>query len=227
MKKKLFLVLLIAIVFTLSACTKKDALNFKNDYEAMNNQTNKNGKVHRSVTIPKHNPIVISSASEIVKMIEEEKSFYVYFGSTICPWCRSVIEKAIEVANNNGIDKIYYVDIWDSEGNEILRDKYTLDEDNNPVKSEDGAPEYQKLLTYFDNVIEDYTYTIDDKKLSFGEKRIYAPNFIYVAKGKATRMTTGISELQKDAREELTEEMLRDEEKAFDDFFINICDESC
>jgi len=227
MKKKLFLVLLIAIVFTLSACTKKDALNFKNDYEAMNNQTNKNGKVHRSVTIPKHNPIVISSASEIVKMIEEEKSFYVYFGSTLCPWCRSVIEKAIEVANNNGIDKIYYVDIWDSEGNEILRDKYTLDEDNNPVKSEDGVPEYQKLLTYFDNVLEDYTYTIDDKKLSFGEKRIYAPNFIYVAKGKATRMTTGISELQKDAREELTEEMLRDEEKAFDDFFINICDESC
>ena len=227
MKKKLFLVLLIAIVFTLSACTKKDALNFKNDYEAMNNQTNKNGKVHRSITIPKHNPIVISSASEIVKMIEEEKSFYVYFGSTICPWCRSVIEKAIEVANNNGIDKIYYVDIWDSEGNEILRDKYTLDEDNNPVKSEDGTPEYQKLLTYFDNVLEDYTYTIDDKKLSFGEKRIYAPNFIYVAKGKATRMTTGISELQKDSREELTEEMLRDEEKAFDDFFINICDESC
>ena len=160
-------------------------------------------------------------------MIENEESFYVYFGSTLCPWCRSVIEKALEVANNNGIDKLYYVDIWDDEGKEILRDKYTLDDNKNPIKSEEGTEEYQKLLTYFDEVLADYTYTLDDKKLSFGEKRIYAPNFIYVAKGKATRMTTGISELQKDSREELTEEMLRDEERQFDDFFINICDETC
>ena len=227
MKKKLFLVLLVVAIFTLTACTKKDAIEFKNDYEALNGGTNANGKEHRTVTIPKHNPIVISDAKEIVKMIEDEKSFYVYFGSTLCPWCRSVIEKALEVANDNGIDKIYYVDIWDSEGKEILRDKYTLDDNNNPIKSEDGTEEYQKLLTYFDEVLADYTYTLDDKKLSFGEKRIYAPNFIYVAKGKATRMTTGISELQKDSREALTEEMLADEERQFDDFFINICDETC
>ena len=40
-------------------------------------------------------------------------------------------------------------------------------------------------------------------------------------------MTTGISDSQKDAREELTEEILKDEEQKFDDFFINVCDESC
>ena len=145
----------------------------------------------------------------------------------MCPWCRSVIEKAIEIANQNGIEKIYYVDIWDEEGNEILRDKYILDENNKPVKDIEGTEEYYKLLTVFNDLLRDYTYELDGQTLSYGEKRIYAPNFIYVAKGKAVRLVTGKSALQKGSRDELTEEMLKDEEKQFDDFFINICDESC
>ena len=213
------------MTITLTACAKKDAVTFKNEYEALNGKTNANGKVHRSVTIPKNNPIVISDAKEIVEMIEKEETFYVYFGSTLCPWCRSVIEKALEVANDNGIKKIYYVDIWDSEGNEILRDKYTLDENGNPVKSVDGTEEYTKLLTYFDSVLADYTYKLNDETKSFGEKRIFAPTFIYVAKGKAIRMTTGISSNQTDARAELTDEILADEEKFFDELFLNSCSE--
>lgn len=225
MKKKILVLLL--IVFALTACAKKDSMLFKEDYESLNGTVNQNGKEHRTITIPKDNPIVISNAQEIVKMIENEETFYVYFGSKLCPWCRSVIEKAIEIANMNGIKKIYYVDIWDDEGNEILRDKYTLDDDGNPVKSLNGAPEYEKLLTYFGDALRDYTYTKGDEVLSYGEKRIYAPNFIYVAKGKLVRLTTGKSDLQTDSREELTEEMLKDEEKAFDDFFLNVCDDNC
>ena len=227
MKKRLLLLVLLLSIFTLSACSKKDNILFKNDYESLNGTTNANGKEHRDVTIPKDNPIVISDAKEIVQMIENEETFYVYFGSKLCPWCRSVIEKALEIANLNGVKKIYYVDIWDNEGNEILRDKYTLDDDGNPVKSQDGTDEYSKMLTYFDNVLEDYTYTKDEETLSYGEKRIYAPTFIYVAKGKAIRMTTGISSQQSGARDTLTEEILKDEEKQFDDFFISVCDESC
>ena len=227
MKNKLLLLLLVISIFTLTACTKKDSIIFKEQYESLNGTTNSNGKAHREVTISKKNPIIISDAKEIVKMIEEEESFYVYFGSTLCPWCRSVIEKALEIANNNGIEKVYYVDIWDSEGKEILRDKYELDENNKPLKTIDGTEEYQKLLTYLDSVLEDYTYTLNDQKLSYGEKRIYAPTFFYIAKGKPIRMTTGISSLQTGSRDELTKEILADEEKQFDEFFINICDESC
>ena len=35
-------------------------------------------------------------------------------------------EKSIEVAKEKNIEKIYYIDIWDDDGNEILRDKYIL-----------------------------------------------------------------------------------------------------
>ena len=227
MKNKLLILLSIFFLLSLTACTNKDAISFKKDYESLNGTTNANGKEHRTVSIPKNNPIIISDAKEIVEKIENEETFYVYFGSELCPWCRSVIEKALEIANNNGIKEVYYVDIWDNDGNEILRDKYTLDNNGNPVKEIEGTEEYYKLLTYLGNVLEDYTYTQDDNKLSFGEKRIYAPNFIYIAKGKAIRITTGISDKQTDSREELSKEILDDEMKLFDDFFLNICDDSC
>ena len=225
--RKYLIYLLLIISLVLTGCTSKDAVTFKKDYESLNGKENANGKIHREVSIPKNNPIIISSAKEIVSMIENKETFYVYFGDSLCPWCRSVVEKAIEIANTNGIKKVYYVDIWDEEGNETLRDKYTLDENNNPVQELEGTEEYYKLLEYFNDYLRDYTYTIDDETKSFGEKRIYAPNFFYVTKGNVSRMTSGKSELQTESRGELTKEILEDEEKQFDDFFINICDDAC
>ena len=229
-KKSILLLILIISLFTLTACANKDALDFKKSHEALNGVVNKNGKAHRSLTIPKDNPFVKSSAKEIIEKIENEENFYVYFGSALCPWCRSTIEKAVEVANENGIDKIYYVDIWDSEGNEILRDKYTLDDNSKAVKIVDGTDEYFKLLTYLETILPDYTYAANKNggsKLDVNEKRIYIPLFVYIAKGKPIRVTSGLSDLQTGSRDELTSEILADEEKMFDDFFINVCDESC
>ena len=68
----------------------------------------------------------------------------------------NIIEKAIEGANNNGIDKIYYVAIWDDEGNEILRDKYERkDGQSNKVKDGNGYYTYEELQA-FTNSIEVY-----------------------------------------------------------------------
>ena len=228
MKKNLLLIITILVIMvSFTGCKKNDALLFKEDYESVNNKENKNGKVHRSVTIDENNPFVISSAKEVLEKINNKDSFYVYFGSKICPWCRSVIETAIKVANNNNVTKIYYVDIWNDEGEEILRDKYEVDDKGNIIKTIEGKEEYYELLKLLDNVLEDYTYTKNDKKESFGEKRIYAPNFVYISNGKAIKLTTGISSLQKDSRETLTEEMLKEEEKEFNDIFVNVCDSSC
>ena len=227
MKKKILLLLL---VFLLTACTNKDAILFKKDYESLNGLKNSNGKEYRVVNIEKNNAFIISDAKEIIDKIENGESFYVYFGSKLCPWCRSVIEKAIQVSNNNGIDEIYYVDVWDDEGKEILRDKYTLDDDNNTVLVNDGTAEYFKLLEYLDDVLPEYEYAANKNggaKLDIKEKRIYLPLFIYIAKGKPVRVTSGLSDLQIGSRDELTEDILSDEEKMFDDFFISVCDESC
>lgn len=236
MKKRILtIIMLLTLVIGSVACTKKekeeknitptpvsktDAIKFKEDYESLNGKTNKNGKEHRTVSINENNPFVYTTAEEIVKKVKNNETFYVYFGDTLCPWCRSVIEMAIKVANQNKIDKIYYVSIWDKDGNEILRDKYKLDDENNLVEIVKGTDSYYELLNLFGDVLDDYNLTDSDgNSISTKEKRIYAPNFIYVEKGKAVIKVEGISDKQKDSREELTEELLTDEEKLFKSIF--------
>lgn len=231
MRNKLLIIICLTIsVLSFTACTKEEeqkeakktpAILFKEDYEALNGKTNKSGKEHRTVNIDEKNPFMEVSASKILEMINNKKTFYVYFGSSLCPWCRSAIEKATEISKKMKINRIYYVDIWDEEGNEILRDKYEL-KDNKATKTQDGTEEYYKLLEAFKSVLSDYKLTNDKgKSVSTKEKRIYAPNYIYVKNGKAVKLVEGTSDKQKDSREELTEEMLQDEEKIFTEFFDN------
>ena len=127
MKKKILTILLVGVLaITLTGCfdkteesDKKDekgetkiGLAFKKDYEEVNGQKNNNGKVHRSITIDEDNVFVETTPEKVSEMIDNGETFYVYFGSRLCPWCRSVIEKAVEVSIENGIEKIYYIDIW-------------------------------------------------------------------------------------------------------------------
>ena len=224
--KKHFILLMIISLFIISGCSHN--IGFKEDYESINGTENSSGKVHRSIVIPEDNPFEEVNASDIIQKIENKETFYIYFGSRLCPWCRSVIESACKIAELRGINKIYYIDIWDDEGNEILRDKYTLDADNKPVLEKDGTGDYQKLLDYFSEYLRDYTITDNDgNSISVGEKRIYAPNFMYVDKGELKKLVTGKSDNLTDSRGELTEEIKKDQEKIFDDFFTEVCDEQC
>lgn len=221
MKKVILTLLLFVSIFSIVGCATKESKAFKEDYEKLNGQKNSSGKEHRNLNISEENPFIEVSAEEIVKKIDNKETFYVYFGSTLCPWCRSVIEKAIEVAKKNNIKTIYYVDIWDDKGNEILRDKYEI-KDNKAVKVKDGTESYTKLLQTFDSLLRDYNLTDENgNDVSTGEKRIYAPNYFYIKNGEAVRLTTGKSDKQTDARQELTEELLKDEENNFNEFFKN------
>ena len=228
MQKKILLVAIFIGLFLLTACGKNNGLEFKNNYESVNGKENAHGKISRPVTIPGDNPFVTTTDEDIVDRINNKETFYVYFGSKLCPWCRSTIEKACEIAQSRGISKIYYVDIWDDEGNEIVRDKYTLDDNNKLVLAKSGTDSYKKLLTVFNELLSDYTLTDSNgKTVNVGEKRIYAPNYIYIEKGIPKKLITGISDKQTDSRGELTEDILADEEKAFNDFFTEVCDDAC
>ncbi len=226
MKKISLLLIIFLTVIGLTGCGKEpvvektDGVKFKEEYEKLNDVENSNGLKHRVVNISEDNPFIYSSGDEIVKKIENGDTFYVYFGSSYCPWCRSVIEKFIEVSNEQNIKEVYYVNIWANDHEEILRDTYKLNDKGKPEKTFDGDESYAKLLEYMDNVLGDYTLTDSKgKSISVGEKRIFAPNFIYVENGKSIKLVEGTSDKQKDSREELTEEMLADEEKIFNDFF--------
>lgn len=214
---KKILICILALLLICGCSNETESKKFKKDYESLNGKSSSYGE-YRTLNIDE-NSFVFSSSDEIIKMIENNESFYVYFGDKACPWCRSVIEKAITISKKYSVSKIYYINIWDDNHNEILRDKYEL-KDGVPVKVSDGDKNYQKLLEYFNDYLKDYTLTDEENNIiNVGEKRIFAPTFIYVENGKAIRETTGISEKLTSPFDELTEEILKDEEKLFNDFF--------
>ena len=195
------------------------ALSFKESYEALNGTENSSGKIHRTVSVPDDHPFEKTDPKDVVKAIEDGETFWVYFGDSKCPWCRAVLETAIESAAAHGVTSIKYIEIWDAEGNEILRDKYELN-DGKPVKTGEGTPEYAELLKLLDPVLEPYELQDENgNRIAAGEKRVYAPNYVRIENGRAVRLSTGIPSGLDDPRGELTEELLADEQQQFDEFF--------
>lgn len=217
MNDKRFLILavvLAALLLTLSLLkmpgkiTNKDAIKFKEEYENLNGKINENSKKkYRTVKIDSKNKIVYSSAKEVLKMMEEKKSFVVYFGFDSCPWCRSVVENVSKISKELDED-IYYVDVKE------IRDVYELDDENKPKLTKEGDKNYLKLIKKLDSVLKEYTLTTaDDNEVQVGEKRIYAPNIVSVIDGEAKELTTGLSDKQTDGYMTLTDEMKQESYK--------------
>lgn len=224
MKKKILLILFIVVgtvgVVTYNVKGKEldDAMKFKKEYESFNGKKNDYFK-YRNLSISEKNPFVYTTAEDIVKKIEKKETFIVYFGDSECPWCRSVIEQAVKSANDNNVNKIYYVKIWDGFHNEKLRDVYELEGDK-PVLKSKGTDAYYKLLNYFGDLLEDYTLTDESgNSVNVGEKRIFAPNFILVENGETKKVIQGISEKQQSYNSELNTEIINDERSMFDNFY--------
>lgn len=227
MKKKILLsmVAIILLFGIATGCGKKeekkneDAIKFKEEYESFNNKSNDYFD-YRTLNIDEDNSFVFITDEELVKKIENKDTFIVYFGDPQCPWCRSVVEQATKSAKENGIDKIYYLRFWDKFHEEKIRDVYELDEDNKPRLKQEGSKAYPKLLEYLDNVLSEYTLKDKDgNSINVGEKRIFLPNFVAIVNGEAKELIEGVSEKQTGYNDELTEEILKDEQKIFNDFF--------
>lgn len=216
-KRTIFLIIGIVIVIALAITyfitgknNNKDSIKFKEEYEELNGTIReKDGKEIRSVTIPENNPMIYSDEDEIVDMINNKETFVVYFGFEDCPWCRSVIPNLIASANDLGLEKIYYVNVKE------IRDTIEY-KDGELTTTQKGTSGYYKLLKLLDNVLDDYTITDeDDNEIQANEKRIYAPNVVAVVKGKAKKMTDGISKDQTDGYMKLTKSMNKESYEAF------------
>ncbi len=210
MKKLILIIICLVTITFLGGCTKEepkelaDNERFKEEYESLNGQKYNNQTI-RKITIAQDNPFIYKTASDIVDMMDQKKSFVVYFGFAKCPWCRSMIEELITVAKENNIGIIYYVDISE------IRDTKEYDETGTIITTKEGTSAYKELLDKFASVLEDYT--IKDSsgtETSTGEKRIYAPNVIAVINGQATQLETGNSDLQTNPYQELTPAIKKD-----------------
>ena len=232
MKKKLLVVLTVLVGLTaLTGCTlfKKEhrqaALDFKKEYEQINDKVARGDLKYRSLNINEDNPYVKVDPSEIVKKIENKETFYLYVGDHLCPWCRSGLEKAVEVAMKEGIKDIYYIDFWDDNHTEILRDLYTveLDKKNKPkfTKTRDANPEYVKILDAVKDFAQDYTIDKDGNTYNVGVKRLFGGDHFYFKDGKCEKYMSLRSDKLAGSFDPLTEEVLKDQEEVFTKFFKN------
>jgi len=213
------IVLVFMCAFLLVGCNDEetDALRFKKEYESLNGEKRGDNTI-RSVKIDKNNPMIYISEDELIdklncnvstssNMDEDvtkcDNTFLVYFGFNDCPWCRSVIETLINTSIEEGLEKIYYVDVKN------IRDTIKLDDDGNISEHIKGTEGYHTLIESFSSVLRSYEINGVDT----GEKRIYAPTIIAVVDGKAEKMISGISDLQSGAYDELTSDIKDDMKK--------------
>lgn len=138
-KKWIFITLAsILVIFIIGAIIIRtnDELRFKFEYGMINYIPYENGE-KIVIDIPFNNGIKYLEGDEIIDTFRNETGI-IYLGYSSCPWCRNIIEPLIEVAKENDIDTIYYVNVYhekfDSikdELKEILNDYLRVDEETN------------------------------------------------------------------------------------------------
>ena len=213
MKKLIFSLLLVIVVFSITGCTYKmseDQKKFKEEYESLNGKkTEKGDNTYRKLNISKDNPFVYTTAEEVVEKINNKETFIVYFGFSKCPWCRSILEELIHAAKDKKVEKIYYVDVLD------IRDIKEL-KDGEVVTTKEGTEGYMKLIELLNPVLEDYNLEDENgEKIATGEKRIYAPNVVAISSGEAIQLETGTPDYFEDPYAKLTDKVKKYSYKKF------------
>jgi predicted bacteriocin transport accessory protein len=104
--------------------------------------------------VDKDNLFIYSDINTIINIIEN-KTGIIYIGFPECIWCQAYVPILNEAAKEEGIEKIYYLNILE-------------DRKNNTIN-------YQKLLNLLD-----VNLLFDDE----GNKRIYVPDVTIVKNGK-------------------------------------------
>ena len=104
--------------------------------------------------VSEDNVFVYRNMEEIIKLLEHGTGV-VYLGFPECPWCQTYVKYLNEVAEEVGIDRIYYYN--------ILEDRTNNTED------------YQKIVSLLGN------HLLYDEE---GNPRIYVPNVSFVINGE-------------------------------------------
>lgn len=141
MKKKLLLFIPVIFVLILVGCQKEeitDAEKFAQEY----------------TQVTEYNYYVYRDSEEIIKILEHGTGV-VYLGFPECPWCQAYVPMLDEVADIEGLEKIYYLNIYEDRKN--------------------NTEDYQKIV----EIIKDYLQYDEE-----GNKRIYVPAVIFVLDGE-------------------------------------------
>lgn len=139
-------VLLLIVGLVLFLVFKKNKINKNIDEEKI--------KFAEEYKISKDNVFTYRTIEEINKILKNGTGL-VFLGFPECPWCRGYVPIINEVAKKEGLEKIYYFNIYEDRKN--------------------NTEEYQEMVKLLKGFLR-----YDDE----GNERIYAPSLIAVKNGK-------------------------------------------
>ena len=105
-------------------------------------------------SLTEYNYFVYRNSEEIIKILENGTGV-IYLGFPECPWCQAYVPILNEIADIEGLEKIYYYNILEARKN--------------------NTEDYRKMVT----ILKDYLQYDEE-----GNKRIYVPSVIAVNKGE-------------------------------------------
>ena len=161
---------------------ESDAIKFKKEYEALNNEKTENGYKYPNLDIKENNPFVYASEKEVINTLKNGTGL-IYFGFPSCLSCRNAVN-VLQYVNAN---KILYLDVTD------IRDNYKV-VDGVLTKTKEGTKKYYEMLELLNLILKDYE--VDGNKTN--EKRIFVPLVVGVKDGKIVGYQDGIIELSLD-----------------------------
>lgn len=196
-----------------------DSVKFKKEYEELNENGIK-------LNIDKSNPIEYADYDKILEVIENGTGI-IYLGFPGCPWCRNALPVLFDVAKENKVDTIYYMNILKERDSYVVEDGklvYAKDEDGNEKKGTEG---YHKLLKALDEHLSDYVISFEGKEYKTGEKRIYAPSVIFVRDGKILGIHVSTVASHENPKEPLTDKQYDELYGIYDDYISEVKGGTC
>ena len=187
MKKKLTLLLVAFLLITLTACTKKE-------------ETDGEKFIKEYPKVSEYNVFVYRNIDEIIKILENGTGI-VYLGFPECPWCQAYVPMLNEVADIEGLEKIYYYNIYNDR--------------------KENTEKYQKIVS----ILSDYLQYDDE-----GNKRIYVPAIIAISEGEIVGFDdeTSYDTLGTDSPEEYwTEDRIKKLKTKLTEMVNDVIDNKC
>ena len=216
---KKVLILIICMLFVLTGCSN-DGKEFAEKYESMNGKKSVHGDIFRTIELSDDNVFVKTTIEDVAKMIRNKETFYLYVGDEMCPWCRATIESADQVSRELGIEKIYYLELWDDDHKELFRDQLEIMADGSIKTIIPQSEDYKLLVSLGGTLLKKYELFDANRNMQiYDEYRVYGANYFYVLNGELKRFTTSITPKLTDKFMDLTDEIREEQKEEYEKFF--------
>ena len=195
---------------------------FKNEYEQYNNIAYDEEHELINLEVPLDVDVNYISGLDAASFLKKGTGV-LFFCVPTNQSCRNAIPVLLEVAKENKVDKINYINIENFQNTyEVVNGTLTK-----TVEEQEG---YYDVLKALDSVIEN-KYIVND--IDTNEKRILSPTFIFVKNGEIIGTHFDLVELNENQTifDELTKKQVKDLKQKFNYYFEQIysdfCDETC